>query len=364
MESTSSRGMNNVELVDSILHGQPGHAPLSIESVVGDYVACGIMPVLMRARRTHFAHLPAIGPGPGSNSGGAVAQHAYVASYDGTVHKVDSSGISIWTRQIAEYNLWCVAVDPVGYIYVGAMGGAVLKLSSDGTTAWSRSMHTEDVHGVAIDSSGNVYSAGWDATLHKLSSSGTSTWTYELDRFPLGSSVAIDAVGNIYCGCGPLHKLSSDGARIWTYDGHSSGVNGVAVDPAGYAYSVSWDENIRKVSPSGDCVGSYAGDPTGAWSVAVDPAGCIYFATGDSPGIVRKLSSTGSVVWSYTGHSSEVRSVATDPDGYVYSGSHDGTIRKITSSGTMMWSYNGPSSFGAEGVAVDPGCYGAFSDYW
>ncbi len=60
MESTSSRGMNNVELVDSILHGQPGHAPLSIESVVGDYVACGIMPIVLRKAAKRPITLPSV----------------------------------------------------------------------------------------------------------------------------------------------------------------------------------------------------------------------------------------------------------------------------------------------------------------
>ncbi len=286
----------------------------------------------------------------------------YSGSYDNTVRKISSSGTQVWSYTGHTSTVLAVAVDPSGNVYSGSSDKSVRKISSSGSQVWSYTGHTSYVRAVAVDSSGYVYSGSSDYTVRKISPSGSQVWSYTGHTSAV-NAVAVDSSGYVYSGSSDksVRKISPAGAQVWSYTGHTAAVWAVAVDPPGNVYSGSLDNTVRKISPSGSQVWSYTGHTSVVFAVAVDSSGNVYSGSDDKS--VRKISSSGSHVWSYTGHTSAVLAVAVDLPGNVYSGSADKPVRKISPSGTHVWSYTGHTS-SVSAVAVDPGCCGAFNDYW
>jgi len=156
---------------------------------------------------------------------------------DAFVSKIDSAGISVWTRMsgVSSQNTAGsdVAVDASGNIYVtgfttgnldsvtlsGMVDAFVIKYDSAGTKLWTRltglmGMTTKG-SGIAVDTSGNVYITGYtngsidsqaltgvnDVFVIKYDSAGTKQWTKLSGLVGLdarGTRIVVDSSGNTY----------------------------------------------------------------------------------------------------------------------------------------------------------------------
>ncbi|KKK84489.1 hypothetical protein LCGC14_2782830, partial [marine sediment metagenome] len=180
---------------------------------------------------------------------------------DAFLAKYDSSGASVWIRQLGTSThdvSESVAVDSAGNTYIsgwtwGSLDGNnagltdafLAKYDSSGTWQWTRQLGTASndySKSVAIDSNDNVYISGHtegsldgnsagsaDAFLAKYNSSGVWQWTRQLgtSEWDASRSVAVDSNGNAYIsgyteGSLDGNNVGLDDAFLAKYD--SSGV--------------------------------------------------------------------------------------------------------------------------------------------
>lgn len=86
VKDASLRDIGNVELVDIIPHGRSGYDRLSIEAAVGDYVACGIMPIVLRKAAKRPITLPSVvAPSVPPESPGTATALSAVPFFGGTL---------------------------------------------------------------------------------------------------------------------------------------------------------------------------------------------------------------------------------------------------------------------------------------
>jgi hypothetical protein len=291
---------------------------------------------------------------------------------DAFVHKYNSSGTELWTRQFGTsgYDLaTSIALDKSGNVYVagyttgslnstnaGSWDLFIRKYNSSGTELWTNQFGTSDYDistSLAVDSKGDVYMSGitlgsigntaagsYDVFLCKYNSIGTELW---IRQFGTPShdeirSIALDGGGNVYVA------------------GHTNGL----LSKNSYG---SFDCIIRKYDTSGAEIWTWQfGSPEAdyAYSIALDVKGNIYVAgetigtlgttnAGISDAFVRKYNSTGTEIWTKqfgTSNRDEVRSIAVDGSGNVYitglsrgspNTNSDIFINKYNSSGTEIW---------------------------
>jgi hypothetical protein len=231
--------------------------------------------------------------------------------------KYDSAGNVLWARRVGglgEDSGWCITVDAQGSVLLGgtftgpaAFGGIALngsgsreffiaKSDSQGNFLWARRivgvgpgrLYDDFVTrlGIAADSQGNACLAGAfeqaapGGFVSKYDATGSIVWSRSLPG--AASSVAADALGNVYFGgrftgsfsldgqsvtsAGGLDvfvfKLNSSGTAIWAKQAgfvFDDICNGVAVDPAGnvvlagtFRDTTRFDTNI--ISGNGDDV--------------------------------------------------------------------------------------------------------------
>ncbi len=281
-----------------------------------------------------------------------------------------------WTAQIGtsgddEGN--SVTVDGSGNIYIcGSTGGDFVgasagmwdafltKLDPSGNELWSQQIGTASSdygHGVAVDISGNIYisgstygdlggqsNGGFDAYLSKFSPSGDSLWSRQIGTgySDSGSSVAVDALGNVY-------------------------ISGSTQGDLAHANAGSNDAYLAKFSPSGDSLWSRQIGTTGSDGsyVSVDAAGNAFisgYTQGDLGGLnagnldafLTKFDPSGNELWSKqigTATGDYGRAVATDTfgnafvSGWTYgdlggtnAGHMDAFLTKFDASGNELWS--------------------------
>ena len=298
-----------------------------------------------------------------------------------------------------------VAVDASGNVYVTDRGNhKIRKISPSGvvsTLAGSGSEGSNDgtganasfyfPNGVAVDTSGNVYVA--DTNNHKIRKispscvvetfagsgfQGRTNGAGTCASLSYPTSVALDAIGNVYVADSGNHKIRriSPSGMVSTFagsgsegstDGTGTGASfrsptGVAVDASGNVYVADYyNHKIRKISPTG-VVSTLAGsesegdtDGTSAnarfaypHDVAVDASGNVYVADRGNHKI-RKISPTG-VVSTLAGSGSQGSAdgtgrsasfyyptgVAVDTGGDVYvADTSSNKIRKISPAGVV-----------------------------
>ncbi len=255
-----------------------------------------------------------------------------------------------------------IAVDPSGSAYVAGVAGAgfmttsgafqsspgggncvsgpntvpcadilVAKLNSAGSdlvyATFLGGNGADYSYGLAVDGSGNVYLAGTTSSTNFPTTPGT---------FQTGPSACATGTG---CYSAFVSKLNSNGTQLIysTYlSGNSGGIsaNGVAVDPAGFAYVTGDSSNggfITKLNADGSAP-VYSTSGVGGAGIAVDLSGNAYLV-GRQGGhsYVSKVSADGNtVMYNYRLGGSfpqfsvapeeleGITGVAVDPQGYAY----------------------------------------------
>lgn len=391
--------------------------------------------------------------------GTGVSSITAVGNFDVFVQKMDASGNFIWARTfggVLHDKCFSIAIDASGNVYTTGIfrdtvdfdpGIGVYELVSNGTDdifiqkmdsagnfIWARSfggITTDVANSIAVDTWGNVYTTGHFVDtvdfdpgpgvnnlvsgagvlsaifIQKLDASGNFVWAKsfgENDGSGTGSSIALDASGNIYTtgtyigtldfDLGPgvsnlvsvahgqdffLLKLDSLGDFVWAKSCGGAGSDGgssVAVDAYGNVYATGIYIGPSDFDPGPgvinlpylggtdvfvlklDAVGNLAwikyfggSDYDWGYSLAVDEAGSIY-VTGSfadtvdfdpGPGVtnlialgnyldvfIQKLDASGSLLWvkSFGRNADEdSKSIAVDASGNIYTtGSFRGTV--------------------------------------
>ena len=298
-------------------------------------------------------------------------------SYDAFLAKYDASDTQLWLKQFGtSFSDWPfgMATDAEGNVFVaGTTEGALpsrpiqsfahaflAKYDGAGAQLWVQQLDTssiKDALGVAVDVGGNVYVAGstngnlggpnqflTDAFLAKFDRTGTQLWVKQLGTgsTDVASSVAVDAVGNVYLAGytfgslgGPnqgeadvfLARYDRSGTQLWVEQFGTTSfdeINGVAVDSGGQIY--------------------VAGVTEGALGDANQ---------GFADAFLAKYDGTGKQLWVKqlgTSSTDVARGVAVDAGANAYvagytdgsldgltHGGRDGFLAKYDGSGTQLW---------------------------
>lgn len=314
----------------------------------------------------------------------ACATAPFVYAGSGTpeslVRKLGSGGELIWEFDGHTDDVLDVAVDPDGYVYTASADNTVRKIDPDGEQVWTYTDHTDDVRSVAVDSDGYVYTTSMDETAHKITPGGDNVWSFD-DAPPTDVDVGDD--GRVYLGTipgsvdggsieGSVWRLNASGTPQWAEEGEAS--HQIAVGAAGDVYTGGWWPEIsRRFSAAGTML--WQSDWYGGSIVSVVvgdvPSGVRFYAVtsgtaGDSSqSEMYKKDADGEQIWmEIVSTASPVQDVAVDPDGHIYvagGGSHE--VKKYDTNANLMWRFSDPTA-PINGVAVDPGAYGAFPDAW
>ncbi len=350
----------------------------------------------------------------GYTEGNLAGPHAGLK--DVFLSKHDPAGVLLWARQLGtagDDSGAAVTVDGTNHSYVagtthGNLAGPSLGLAdmfvakhdANGTLVWAIQHGTPSLDagsGVAVDGLGNVYATGWtegsfggpnagatDAFLVKFDPFGALLWARQLgsSAHDDSSSVAIDAVGNVYtCGttygniAGPhagngdvfVAKYDPTGTVLWVRQFGTEAVDfgmEIALDSAGnaligistagalggvYQSNVPGhpDVSLAKLDPSGTLMWvRQIGTPGPDWAidVAADSANNAYVSGftneslgGPSAGFVDafllKYDPLGNPVWTRqlgTSNWDSAATVAVDPAGDVYIGGFtDGSLAGV-----------------------------------
>lgn len=262
---------------------------------------------------------------------------------DAFVRKYDSSGATVWTRQVGSSGLdtgYGVASNAQGDVYIsGSVGsGAVIsgagvgssfggvdafisKYSASGDAEWTTQFGTslEDIaYSVVTDGNGNIFvggatrgtmagqstAGGQDGFVSKLDDAGNVVWTKQFGTtgVDVARSVAVDASGNVYVGGDTLNSGNRDVfVRKYDWAGNLLWTQSVGTSSTEFGYGLSTDRY-------GDLyvTGSTAGSDWGA-----NP--------NLTPDIfVLKYNPGGNLIWKMqvgTGVEETGRAIGTDPSG-------------------------------------------------
>ena len=324
-----------------------------------------------------------------------------------TINEGDTYNYIVITNDVDGDNVTITAPTKPSWLTL-ATSSTVSTLAGNGLEGFANGTGTSaqfnKPYGIAVDGSGNVYVAdNTNHSIRKINSAGVVTTlagsgvagfvngTGAAAQFNGPSSVAVDALGNVYVADVENHrirKISSSGV-VTTLAGSTSGFadgtgiaarfkypSGVAVDGLGNVYvSDRYNHSIRKISPIGvvttlagsgvvgftEATGTAAqfNEPAG---LTVDGSGNVYVADTRNHRI-RKISPTGVVTTlagslngfaNGTGTAAQFSypaSAAVDGLGNVYVTSN-GRIRKISPTGVVT-TLAGSGAFGfADGAST------------
>lgn len=261
---------------------------------------------------------------------------------DAFVRKLDSSGATLWTRQLATWrseSANALAVDGQGNAYVAgtSYGGAqetgeafVTKIDTNGAPAWTQLFggpDEDEAMAIAVDGSGNAYVGGYtsggvvadsdrgqrDAFVRKLDSSGTTSWTRQFGSTENDFVFAarVDGSGNLYVAGstagevgGPgegspeafVRKFDAGGATSWTH--HA----GNASYGYGFALAIDGKDDVYLVGST---------------------------SSGEEDVYVRKLDASGAAQWTKeigTPRSDTALAAAADADGNLFVAGYTGVF--------------------------------------
>lgn len=283
---------------------------------------------------------------------------------------------------------------------LGAYDNFILKFNSSGVLLWGKSYgsaYSDYVYDVAVDDSGNIYSTGYfevgadydpgvgvatitskgsnDVFVQKLNANGEFIWvkTFGGKGDDIGTSIALDAYGNVYTAGGfydtvdfdpgPsnvssaatgtfandafIHKMDRNGKLIWvkTFGGVKSELPvNMTIDRFGSLYSVGWYDGNADYDPGvgtynlGAFYGSYLHkmDTLGKyyWTGIIEGAsnGVIYDVATDKLGNVYTVGKYGDVANIVMGSAN----IFITSFGKIY-GNNDAFILKTDANGNLIW---------------------------
>ena len=317
----------------------------------------------------------------GSTSSDLAAPHS--GSYDGFVASFDSAGNRLWTRQIQSSDTefaTSVSADRLGSIYVGGWTGGDIaapnagsddiflhKFDSAGNQLWSRQIGTKSIDkllGVSADGLGSVYATGYtrgslggpnagesDAFVIKYDASGNLIWSRQLGTASYDEAAAIsaDGIGNIFIAGTTWGTLDDSPFPNGAQDAFLAKYN--SAGDLQWTRQLGAPPTIRYPTDKGS-------------GVAADGLGNVYITgttsnelagpnAGSSDAFVSKYDSAGDLLWSRqlgTSKSEDSNSISTDGLGNVYisgttTGAFVGTglndeqpfIIKLNSAGDTIW---------------------------
>jgi hypothetical protein len=295
------------------------------------------------------------GGGPLAAANSEVA-YAWLKNSGGTaLHKIDSLGNVLWTRQleIANFDNAGITVDDIGNAYLSwdASDLFVQKHSPDGDIAWTRTQGTpsaDRLYATAVDYSGNVYIAGGtggslagpnqgglDAVLSKYDSAGNLNWTRQwgTPKHETFIDIGADKLGNVFVGeqkvnpgeslpaSWSLSKRTNTGDVLWTRDFPLNGSQ-LAIDDLGNSIVggvgfLGYKGFLAKLNAVGDVLWSRE---VSASHVALDQQGNTYLAN-NLDAELKKYSPNGDHLWTLpvtNGAPGNIYSVDVDKDGLVF----------------------------------------------
>ncbi len=122
-------------------------------------------------------------------------EYLFTASNDGSIHKIDSSGTTVWSYTNDDVMFTSVNSDPVtGRVITSTSNNSVKLLDLNASELWESTEHTSTVNAVSFSYRGNPISTSYDQTLIEYASDGevlttkdyfTSNITSVDDRFLL-----------------------------------------------------------------------------------------------------------------------------------------------------------------------------------
>jgi type IX secretion system substrate protein/beta-propeller repeat-containing protein len=299
-------------------------------------------------------------PGPGTYTlTGAGSRDVFVS-------KLDASGNFIWAKAMggAGYEQGnSITVDAAGNVYTTGItdGGDfdpgpgiqlltgrtfISKLDAAGNYVWAVALASADGYSIAVDAAGNVYTTGYfanastdfdpgpgtvnlthagnaDIFVSKLDASGNFVWAKGIGGADaeVGSSLALDATGNIYITGSFQNSVDFDpgaGTNILTSVSGTSDMYVSKLDASGnlvWAKSMGSSSEEDGISLAVDASGNVYTSGYFNGTVDFDPgAGTqnLTAASGTSDVFVSKLDASGNYVWAFQlGNGS-------DSEGYWY----------------------------------------------
>jgi uncharacterized delta-60 repeat protein len=326
--------------------------------------------------------------------------NSFTGSYDAFVAKVDSDGILLWHTFLGGTLMdegRAIVLDASGNIYIGGWSYATwgspvrafsgdreafaAKLDSSGTLLWNTflgSAAADSGYDIVVDGLNNIYLAGssyatWSSPLRsystgsdgfvaKLNAGGSLVWNTFLggSSTDSGSSIDIDASGNVYVGGS---SLGTWGAPVRAhsggyYDAYAAKLNNGGTllwntFLGGGLYDVGY---VIRVDSSGNVfVGGYS---ESSWGLPIRPH------TNSSDAYVAKLDTNGTLQWNtYLGGSTQENctSITFDSSGNIiiggrsaewgtpinsHAGFHDAFAAKLTTGGSLIWhTFMGSSNY-------------------
>ncbi|HZU35789.1 MAG TPA: SBBP repeat-containing protein, partial [Gemmataceae bacterium] len=277
-------------------------------------------------------------------------------TWDGFVAKLGADGTLQWAKNTAAGSgiteAVAIALDKNGNIYTtgrfagtgtfgkysltsqGGYDGFVTKLNSSGTTLWARDLGTSGndyTSSIAVDKSGNLYvggDVGGDPSsdlyglvyVAKLNNAGTVSWSHQYGTGTQNEdgagSLVLDAAGNVYVG-GVFENTIAFGSFSFT----SAGQENSFILKLNNAGSVQWAQ--AQVGPGDNYVGTI---------LAVDPSLNVYAV----------------------GNFEQTMTVDTDPLGtatLTSAGSYDGFVMELSQRGPLT--YTAPTSANPESYTLE-----------
>ena len=179
-----------------------------------------------------------------------VSKDIYSCSCDGTVKRINGTGVQVWSYQANSGFIFEIAWATNNCIFAGTANGEVIKLDSSGNLIWRKSTGSSAIRTLYLAPL-FMYACTSGGKLIKMDTNGNIINIYvlmgingsilDMDIDPLG---AITVVTNT----GYLSKITVDGATLLTQRISPSGVHGIRSDALGYLYASCDTVGIVKIN--------------------------------------------------------------------------------------------------------------------
>jgi sugar lactone lactonase YvrE len=170
------------------------------------------------------------------------------------------------------------AVDSAGNVYVGSYSsGQIHRYSSAGADLGVFATMTTDAYNIAFDTSGVLFAASYGTgQIRRFSSTGADLGVFA--TIAGASSLAFDAVGNLYAGTanGVIQRYSPTGVNLGTFATVSgANLDGLAFALNGELYATNYQVSggdVRRFSASGVPLGTFSSGIASPFGIGFVPS--------------------------------------------------------------------------------------------